>query len=508
MQELNLALIDQNPKLPAPPTARDWAAAGFRHGRLMLFTFLAIFGGVVLVTWLMPQQYEAQTKILVKHERQDPVVTTSSNAQQTVTPDTSEMELNSEVELLKSRDLLEKVVTTNGLQKRAAPSWLRSTVEKFGDPKTPSYSSDETSVLRAVRGLEQSLTVEPLKKTKLIRVSYRSPDPKFSAAVLQTLVRFYLEKHLEVHRTPGVADFFQTQADEYHKGLMDAEQRLAAFGNKDGAVAPPLERDLALNKVNDFEAQLRQARASISETEGRIRILEEQQTKTPERHVTAVKITGNQLLEQELEKKLIELELQRTQLLSKYTPEYRPVQEVEAEIGKTKEAIARMASNPTREEITDRDSTHDWLTNELAKARADLVAYQARVSAIAPIIDSYKSQARQLHQTEFTQQDLTRAAKTAEENFLLYSRKQEEARISEALDKQRIVNVSIAEEATPPAFPSSPNWLLNLGLGLMFALFASVAIAFTADYFDRSFRTPEEVELVLSVPVLAYLPKN
>src|SRR5262249_22793711 len=162
------------------------------------------------------------------------------------------------------------------------------TVEKFGDPKTPSYSTEETSVLRAVRGLEQDLTVEPLKKTKLIKVSYRSSDPKVSAAVLQTLVRFYLEKHLAVHRTPGVADFFQTQADEYRKGLMEAEQRLAAFGNKDGAVAPPLERDLALNKVNDFEAQLRQARASISETEGRIRVLEAQQAQTPERRVTAV----------------------------------------------------------------------------------------------------------------------------------------------------------------------------------------------------------------------------
>jgi len=49
-----------------------------------------------------------------------------------------------------------------------------------------------------------------------------------------------------------------------------------------------------------------------------------------------------------------------------------------------------------------------------------------------------------------------RSAKLAEDNCLLYSRKQEEAQIQDALDQRRIVNVSIAEQPTVPALPSSP----------------------------------------------------
>ena len=58
------------------------------------------------------------------------------------------------------------------------------------------------------------------------------------------------------------------------------------------------------------------------------------------------------------------------------------------------------------------------------------------------------------------QDDLVRDVKTAEDNYLLYLRKREEARISDALDSKRIVNVSIAEAATVPALPTfgSAGW--------------------------------------------------
>ena len=99
-------------------------------------------------------------------------------------------------------------------------------------------------------------------------------------------------------------------------------------------------------------------------------------------------------------------------------------------------------------------------------------------------------------------------AKTAEENYLLYSHKQEEARVSDALDQQRIVNVSVAQPPSAPPFPARPRWAVNLGLGLLFAVLASIALALTADFMDRSFRTPDEVEIFLDVPVLAALPAD
>ena len=55
--------------------------------------------------------------ILVSRERLDPLVTTeATNQMGTMTPALTDQEVNSEAELLKSRDVLEKVVLANGIQ--------------------------------------------------------------------------------------------------------------------------------------------------------------------------------------------------------------------------------------------------------------------------------------------------------------------------------------------------------------------------------------------------------
>jgi uncharacterized protein involved in exopolysaccharide biosynthesis len=240
----------------------------------------------------------------------------------------------------------------------------------------------------------------------------------------------------------------------------------------------------------------------------RIRTLERLQSTTPPRLTTQVRSSPNPVLQQQLKSTLLNLELKRTELLSKFAPDYRPVQELEAEIAQAREALTNAESNPVREETTDRDATHEWLTSELAKARPELTALKARVAETSQIVDAYRKQARTLNETGIAQQDLIRAAKAAEENFLFNSRKQEEARISNALDRKRIVNVSIAEPPAAPLFPSSPNWPLNLALCLLLATFGSIAIGLSVDYLDRSFRTPDEVEVFLRVPVLAFLPRD
>src|SRR2546421_519402 len=114
MKELNVSLIDA-PRPPAFPTVRDWAAVGFRHSRLAVCTFCAVFGCVVLITLFTPARYESELKILVKPERIDPLVSSESNAQAVGQNSVTEQDVNSEVEILKSHDLLEKVVAASAL---------------------------------------------------------------------------------------------------------------------------------------------------------------------------------------------------------------------------------------------------------------------------------------------------------------------------------------------------------------------------------------------------------
>jgi uncharacterized protein involved in exopolysaccharide biosynthesis len=295
---------------PRPPTLRDWAAVAFRQSRLIALSFLLIFASVVVITLVSPRQYEAELKILVKHERAEPLVTPDQEPQ-TAPPEMTEQDLNSEVELLKSRDLLEKVAVATGIP-----------------------SSDNWAVDRATQDLEKHLTVEPLKKTKLIRVTYRAASPSSAETVLQTLSRLYFEKHLEVHRPPGALDFFQTQTDQYRSQLKEAEAAVAKFAADNGVVEAPLSREITVRKQNEFEAELKEANAAVAETEQRIRALEQQQASTAPRMTTQVRTSANPLLLQQLRSTLLNLELKRTELLGKFAPDYRPVQEEEEKIAK------------------------------------------------------------------------------------------------------------------------------------------------------------------------------
>ena len=72
---------------------------------------------------------------------------------------------------------------------------------------------------------------------------------------------------------------------------------------------------------------------------------------------------------------------------------------------------------------------------------------------------------------------------------------------------RRILNVAVAEAATVPALPVTSPLLLILAGGVLALLLSSMS-AFAADYFDQSFRTPDEVIHYLDMPVLAAFPKN
>ena len=480
--------------------ARDFLAIGFRQRRLIINTFLGLFSIAVVIAIFLPRKYEAQMKILVRHERAESVVSPERESPVRWQTEVSEEELQSEAELIKSRDLLTKVVVACNLQEPSSSSFWTSLWKKDGD-------IGDQRVSRAVLKLEKALTVQPIKLTNLISVSYKSKDPELAAKVLNSLASLYLEKHLAMHRAPGQFEFFHQQAEEYRKALGEAEEKLTSFSREQGVVNPALEKDMSVRKLAEFEAETKVARATMAESRQRIASLEAQLATLPNRQTTQVRTSDNPQLMQNMKSRLLELELKRTELLARFEPTYRPVQEVQEQIAQTRAAIEAAERAPLRDETTDRDPTYEALRSELAKSKTELAATQARTAAVSSLIRTYQTESQQLDKKELLHQDMVRAAKADEDNYMLYLHKAEEARISDALDRQRFSNVVVAEPATVP-FTSQARWLLVVVLGGLFASLVSVILAVVADRWDPSFRTPEEVESFLGSPVVAAFPKN
>jgi len=90
-------------------TLRDVVAMGFRRRRIALICFSGFLLGTIMFALLTPK-YRAETEILVKRERVDPVVSAELTQPLTIQADVQEEEMNSEVEIIKSDDVLRKVV--------------------------------------------------------------------------------------------------------------------------------------------------------------------------------------------------------------------------------------------------------------------------------------------------------------------------------------------------------------------------------------------------------------
>jgi uncharacterized protein involved in exopolysaccharide biosynthesis len=479
-------------------TPRDVVQVGFRHKNVLL----AVFGLLSLVAFLyafaLPPKYEAETKILVRQGRMDPVVSPTANVSVPIRQPLTEEELNSEVEILLSTDVLQQVVKACGLDQAKPAALLPRLFHSTDDPRVRTGT--------AVNQLKTALKVVPVRKTSVIEVSYRRRNAQQVAQVLRALNAAYIEKHVAAHRSGGQFKFFEQQADDYREQLKVAEQRLQDFSRGQNSVRPAMVRDEMLQQLSNLNGDIAATGAQIAQTQNRLRTLEGQSQTVPARMTTSVRTLDNEQLMQQLKGTLLTLELKRTALLSKYQPDYRPVQEVEEEILKTRAAIAAEGAAPLRESTTDVDPTHTLVTGELTRAKADLSGLVARQAAMEGTARRYHNVILDLEGKGRLEQDLLREVKAAEENYLLYVQKREQSRITDALDHMRILNVAVVEEPTVPVLPVYNPWLLAAA-GLFFAGVVSALVVFVVDFFDSSFHAPREIEATLNIPVLAAVPR-
>jgi uncharacterized protein involved in exopolysaccharide biosynthesis len=441
----------------------------------ILIMFVLIVIVVAVVTYRMPKQYESHMKILVKNDRANMVVGAGVNAQLSTPGEISETGINTEIELLNSSDLLQQVATATGLEK----------LEPTG--ATPPDQRQQLALQIAVNRLQHDLKIWPVKKADVIEVDYTSVDPRRAAAVLRQLAASYLEAHLRVHGTPGTHEFFLSQAARYQAELKDAEARLSTFRTRNDIVMFAQQKEDILRRAGESNSMLMASEAAIREYTQKIADARVQFAATEPRVVTQSRTLSNQVSVERLSTMIVELQNKRTQLMSKFRSDDRLVQEVSQELADTQAALEKAKSLTGSEQATDINPVRQTLALELAREQSELAGIQERRQALKQQTDGYRQQLNRLGNSTTEYDDLIRTQKEAEDNYLLYARKAEEARITDSLDQQKIANVAIAENPVEPLWPIKPNVQMNLTLGTLLAGFLSLGVAFSAEYLQQPF---------------------
>ena len=195
-------------------------------------------------------------------------------------------------------------------------------------------------------------------------------------------------------------------------------------------------------------------------------------------------------------------------LLQDFKPDSRYVRDVETQIRLAEARLeeARKVSGVSR---TEPNPVYQELKSELVRAEANLEGAKARADLLRQQVSDNRKKLNDLNEKGFEIESLSREANAAEEDYLLYRKKHEEARISAAMDQQKLINVSVAEPAQRPLAPESRGLKIRLLAGLLAGILGGLGLALAVEvYFDHSFTTGDDLERVLGIPHLASIPDS
>ncbi len=488
MATLPTTLPEATSLVPATPrggtattlAARSFLYAVFKHRRLVLGVFLVVFLGSAVAAVIRPRTWLASSKVLVKLGETVQLAPSEAPSRSINLPLNQEV-VKTEADIVKSWDVVQEAVERLGIK-----------------------PDDGTSMQELVEGLRRGLSVQPTPGTNMLQISFLGKNPEKAARMVNAITDVYIDHHNKVYRREGMYDFYNEQLHILQAQMKQAQQRLRSYLKSNDIV--DVEHEIRILSAEAVQ-QEKGLRAHVAKIRALQRKLEGVKTKlaaTPEHIPFAQEYQSNPTVIS-YKAKLTDLEVERIQILQKFLPADRRVQDIEAQIANVRGKLQNEQDQILgKQTVRQNDLFVEYQRNVFALEQL-LTDAQAREPAMRKRLNTTEKRLHKLRDRRFTIDNLQQQADQKKYAFDLYWKKNEEARITEAMTTQSLVNVSVVEHANAPLDPQN-GVLLPLMLGLIGGLGLATAMAVAVEYLNRRLRFEEEVERYLELPVLAVIP--
>lgn len=460
-------------------SSRDVLFVIFKRQKLILTIFVITVATVALGIFLSKPVYESSVKVIINREVSESVLRIAPWYPLFRTFDLEE-EINSEIELIKSRPVAEAVI--DKLDEMTA-------AEEVSSSQLASEAGEaiEEDRLARVIALQRTIGAEPVKKSDVIMISFSSHDPQKTAVIANFVAEAYIDYRTRVYRSSGATDFFEEQIEIAKRNLDQLEEALADYREQEAMLSYERQEMILLTKLNGFETSLTEVRKDIISMEAKLSKIREYMASPTHPVIPSMEIRGEPVIS-DLHDRLIGLRLRLNELLTKYTEDHREVRNLRNEIAMGEAELAAEV-------------------NKLIDLQeSSLVILRAEEDALRSTVDMLYREVKTLPEKELTIGQLQRAIENHQEVYSMLVLKREETRVTEAGD-HRMANVSVISPAAVPKKPVRPQKGLLLVVGSLIGLLGGFGLAFVMEYMDHSLRTAEDVEHYLNLPVLACIPE-
>lgn len=492
---------------------RENLSTVFRHKKLIVGVALLSAVSSFTVAMVQSRVWESAARIVVQQNRQAVRVGSGAAGQDVPFGLNRSEQVRTEIEIMSSPVVLAETVQRIGpevvLQKmRWRWDWLRELPGKVIDPvrqwvmtslfgRPPGGPMSATQL--AMRKAGAHLSMEPVREAAVFMVSAESPDPEFSAQLVNTLVDVYLNHHIAVRQVAATSGVFTTEGLRLRAELEMATRDRQALKSQAGIVDVASQKQLLLQRLSDAESALAKADVDASESARRIAEAERQLSRrSPD--IELQKTTSRNPALDSLRDQLAQLEIER----ANYRPDSPTAHILGIEIESIRARLRDEQEVVSGSRVSGLDTTYRDVERELLAERGRLSALSAR-GEMRRQIEAWRAELAKLDLIESSLREADRAVDLKEEALRASLRKQEEERLGSLLNENRVSDVVPIEKATVPDQPSRPRVPLVTVIGLATGLLAGLVLAFLSEYFRRTITTREEAAEQLGAPVLASL---
>jgi uncharacterized protein involved in exopolysaccharide biosynthesis len=443
-----------------------------RHWRTFVLVFLLSAAAIQTMAFVWPGTFEARAAVLLQKTRISTGVDADPSAPTTVMTDTvSQEEVNSEVAILTSREVLDATMRAAGLDQIPMPLYLRILFAPLRAyewayswlHETPYPNAEQ----RARAGLANAISVERLRESNILVVSYRAGDPRFAEIVLNELLKQYLDRHVAVHSTMDVQPFFTTQSEVLRGEVTSLQAQLTELKAAAGVADFAVERDLQMRRAASLREEDLLVRRQIAELDGKLAAVRRSVSSDERWTRTSTTTRPASQAGEGLRAEILRLELQQIGLEAKFTDASPLVQENRAKLAAAQKALEQEREARAEESTTGLNPTLVALREEEARLAAERDGAGRRLAVLQDQLETARDRVTLLDEKAAEAERVQLQLESAKSRYLMYLERTERARMDAALDRSRVANVSIVQQADAPLKPVRPKRLMTLVVSVL-----------------------------------------
>jgi polysaccharide biosynthesis transport protein len=477
----------------------EYASMLLKHKLLIvLCLFVGIFAALYFLFTIQPE-YQATAKLAVK-----PAAPANAKSA-SLTDETGavdslffrEFNLNTHLELMLSRPVLEKLIDKLQLEQSKVPEkdgWLHQMIGQVKDNfhllltgAEKVLTPDEKKYLLA-ESLRKKIAIKNPKLTDLISVTVLDVDPEQACNIANTVAELYIQYDIANNQlaSSNSFTFLKEQAAEFKIKLDQAEAAFLAYKQKENMFSLETMQGGIEEKKKAYDIQLFDARSKQQQIALRLQELESLAGDQKNYAARLRSLLGNSVIEN-LNSQLIAAEIEQSKLSKIYKSKHAEMQAIQSTINNLRSEMNRQ------------------MEKEISSMKKEKEMLQSSIDKILSSTEELKKEAIGLSGKEKQYLILQDNVKTYKKYYETLISKAEDMSVSSEI-RNTVSNINLVERAQKPIYPVKPNKPLLFLAGVFGGLFSGIGLALLLEFSDRTIRTEEDVQSCCDLAVLGVIP--